>query len=453
MNTSSSSSQARPPFSHLYGGNVTGSLADWGVESMKRLVGFVVGGAGGYAITYFTVLDTASKVWHSLFWANLAEGRLLPVLSSAFWLLSLLSLSGALLGWLIANRIGTEPAHNVLVTRTASQTIHSSPTRPSVGDHRLHTEGDDLGDDHQVYRLKEEAASLRIRRLLVVACSGVLVTAVAVAVVLNASWDSANAPRQSNLYNGGPHDPGSGGEEDHSANGAERARAKQLSVRDQQNGFDFRRVALEPTLVGTVQACDVVTIGAPDRARTARFTDYPEGTVGSSLLICESGSSTATLLDLALKPEDSWVIRDDPSILDVRIISAAGGRSGAPIVAPLGGGVLNLSDSSRTAPVSATPDQTTPSPSHEWWCTCFRELDSEGAFTTTTACRSSPSQCDRLARAARGSGTRTIIPGSLVAGCQRVAGLPASTLGGSCWQESARAGGWACPGSCLVTED
>lgn len=84
-----------------------------------------------------------------------------------------------------------------------------------------------------------------------------------------------------------------------------------------------------------------------------------------------------------------------------------------------------------------------------WWCACFHEDNGDGD-QIVTGCRATRAQCARLEDAAAGSGSRTIIPASLVASCSEISGEPATVLGGDCWVPSARRGGWACPGACRL---
>lgn len=110
--------------------------------------------------------------------------------------------------------------------------------------------------------------------------------------------------------------------------------------------------------------------------------------------------------------------------------------------------------SATATPAAAAPVTTAPPPestprADASWCVCFREGDGE-TIMDVTACRASESACERLERSARSqSGSRSILPNSLIHECVPVASRVFEEAG---WQRSSVADGWVWNGECRLDE-
>ena len=103
----------------------------------------------------------------------------------------------------------------------------------------------------------------------------------------------------------------------------------------------------------------------------------------------------------------------------------------------------------------AVPQPTTPEvavPPVEWYCACYdARLKSTGVMQTTTSCRPSRDECDRLEAMVRTSTGRYAM-GPEGRSCRLVKGKhPMDTLGGQGgWRHSDKAGSWVFPGQCML---
>lgn len=106
-------------------------------------------------------------------------------------------------------------------------------------------------------------------------------------------------------------------------------------------------------------------------------------------------------------------------------------------------GVAPVAAATSEPPVEVAPTE------EPYWCVCFRE-GSEEEIMDVTACRPSESACERLERSARSSsGSRSILPESLVHECAAVGRPRFEALG---WQPSTVAGGWVWNGECRLRQ-